>query len=133
MENFRPFMVAVATRAFGLVVVATFGLVLAHDGVAALTLLAGALIGTAYLFHIAGSFNRLTKGRVKYLPLLTVESLLRVLLAGVAPFLIIGRGPWLAYLTYIAGFVAPLAVAIVVYRQQISNDCAQTDAVKTSS
>ena len=131
MESFRPFIATVATRTLALAALATLALGVTHHGVAALSLIAGVVIGVAYLFHIAGTFNRLSKGRFKYLPLLTVESVLRVLLAGVAPFVIIGRGPWLAYITYIAGFVAPLGVAILVYRQQISNDCATTDAVET--
>jgi hypothetical protein len=56
-----------------------------------------------------------------YVPFLSIEGVLRVLLAGAAPFVIVGRGRWLGYFTYLAGFVAPLAVAILVYRQQIVN------------
>lgn len=131
MQSTRAFMLKVATRTIAVALLATFALVATQHVIAGLALLAGSLIGVAYLFHIAGTFNRLSKGKLKYLPLLTVESLLRVLLAGAAPLLIIGRGPWLAYLLYIAGFVAPLAVAILLYRQQISNDCVQPDAVET--
>ena len=133
MQNSRTFLLRVATRSVGVSLLATFVLLATQHAIAGLSLLAGALIGSAYLFHIAGTFNRLSKGKLKYLPLLTVESLLRVLLAGAAPFLIIGRGPWLAYLTYIAGFVAPLAVAILVYRQQISDECAAPGAIETQS
>jgi hypothetical protein len=75
----------------------------------------------ASLYHIAGSFDRLTKAGKGYVPFLSIEAVLRVLLAGAAPFFIVGRGPWLGYFTYLAGFVAPLAVAILVYRQQIVN------------
>ena len=83
--------------------------------------MAGTLIGLACQFHIASGFDRLMKGGKRYLPFLPFEGVLRVLLAGAAPFLIVGRGPWLGYFTYLAGFVAPLAVAILVYRQQIVN------------
>lgn len=91
-------------------------------------MLAGTFIGLAYLFHIARSFNRLVKGGRSYLPFLTIESVLRVLIAGAAPFVIVGRGPALGYLTYLAGFVAPLAVAILTYRQQIHADSAKPSA-----
>lgn len=126
MEGFRPFQAAVASRSLAVAVVAAVALALWHQYVPALSLLAGTLIGLAYLFHIATSFNRLTKGGRGYLPFLTIESMLRVLLAGAAPFIIVGRGPWLGYATYLAGFVAPLAVAILTYRKQISTDSAQT-------
>ena len=135
MEGFRPFQAAVASRSLAVAVVAAVALAFWHQNVPALALLAGALIGLAYLFHIATSFNRLTKGGKGYLPFLTIESVLRVLLAGAAPFLIVGRGPWLGYFTYLAGFVAPLAVAILTYRKQINTDCAQkgeTTAATTS-
>ena len=92
----------------------------------AVALIAGILIGLAYLFHIATSFNRLMKGGKGYLPFLTIESVLRVLLAGAAPFFIVGRGPWLGYFTYLAGFVAPLAVAIITYKNRIDVESAQT-------
>ena len=96
--------------------------------VAALALFAGTLIGLAYLFHIATGFNRLTKGGRGYMPFLTIESLVRVFVAGAAPVVIVGRGPWVGYFTYLAGFVAPLAVAILTYRKQIVSECAPTDA-----
>ena len=96
--------------------------------VAALALFAGTLIGLAYLFHIATGFNRLTKGGRGYMPFLTIESLVRVFVAGAAPVVIVGRGPWVGYFTYLAGFVAPLAVAILTYRKQIVSECASTDA-----
>jgi hypothetical protein len=133
MESFRPFQAAVASRS--LVVAALAASMLAifgHMKVPALALFAGTLIGLAYLFHIATSFNRLTKGGKGYLPFLTIESLVRVFVAGVAPFIIVGRGPWLGYFTYLAGFVAPLAVAVLTYRKQISVDCAQADAKQTN-
>ena len=120
MEAFRPFQAAVASRSLVVAVVAAAALATVwHQFVPAASLLAGCLIGLAYLFHIAGSFNRLVKGGKGYLPFLSFEAVLRVLLAGAAPFLIVGRGPWLGYFTYLAGFVAPLAVAILTYRQQI--------------
>ena len=76
--------------------------------------------GSPTLFHIAGSFDRLVKGGKRYLPFLSIEGVLaRACSRGAAPFVIVGRGPWLGYFTYLAGFVAPLAVAILVYRQQI--------------
>jgi hypothetical protein len=136
MEGFRPFQAAVASRSLAVAVVAAVALAFWHQNVPALALLAGALIGLAYLFHIATSFNRLTKGGKAYLPFLTIESVLRVLLAGAAPFIIVGRGPWLGYFTYLAGFVAPLAVAILTYRKQIHADYAQkreTTAANTPS
>lgn len=126
MEGFRSFQAAVALRSLVLSVaaasvLATFG----HSGVAAVALLIGTLVGITYLFHIATSFNRLAKSGKKYLPFLTLESLVRVLLAGSLPFLILRHGPALGYFTYLAGFVAPLAVAILTYRKQIKADCAQ--------
>ena len=129
MEDYRSYAASVASRSLVLSALAACGLVIfGHMKVPALALFAGTLIGLAYLFHIATSFNRLTKGGKGYLPFLTIESLARVLLAGIAPFIIVGRGPWLGYFTYLAGFVAPLAVAILTYRKQISVDCAQTEA-----
>lgn len=129
MESFRAYQAAVASRSLILsslaaLALATFG----HLRVPAFALFAGTLIGLAYLFHIATGFNRLTKGGRGYLPFLTIESVLRVLIAGAAPFVIVGRGPALGYFTYLAGFVAPLAVAILAYRKQISVECAQTPA-----
>jgi len=133
MEGVRPFQAAVASRSLAVAVVAAVALLLGHQYVPALALVAGTLIGLAYLFHIATSFNRLTKGGRSYLPFLTFESVLRVLLAGAAPFIIVGRGPWPGYAAYLAGFVAPLAVAILTYRKQINADCAQTGARETTA
>ena len=129
MENVRSFQAAVALRSLVLSAIAaaslaTFG----HRSVPALALFAGTLIGLAYLFHIATGLNRLTKGGKGYLPLLAIESLLRVLIAGAVPFVIIGRGPAAGYFLYLAGFVAPLAVAILTYQQQT-----KTDSVKQSA
>ena len=122
MEYFRPIQAAVASRSL-LVALAVSALlaVLWHQYVPAAALVAGCLIGLASLFHIARSFDRLMKGGKGYLPFISIEGVLRVVLAGAAPFFIVGRGPWLGYFTYLAGFVAPLAVAILVYRQQIVN------------
>ena len=134
MDNLRPYAAAVASRSLVLATIAATGLtIFGHLKVPALALVAGTLIGLAYLFHIATSFNRLTKGGKGYLPFLTVESLVRVFVAGAAPLIIVGRGPWLGYFTYLAGFVAPLAVAILTYRKQISIECAQTDATRKAS
>ncbi|MDQ6767813.1 MAG: hypothetical protein M3Z41_08395 [Candidatus Eremiobacteraeota bacterium] len=134
MKSVRAFQAAVATRAVIVAVVsAALIAAFARSMLPGVTLVAGTLVGLAYLFHIASSFNRLTKGGKQYLPLLTVESLVRVLLAGAVPLIIVGRGPALAYFSYLAGFVAPLAVAILVYRKQISVDSAQTDAATQAS
>ena len=126
MEGLRPFQAAVASRSLIVAAALAAGLAIARQFLPALALFAGTIIGLAYLFHIATSFNRLTKGGKAYLPFLTVESVLRVLLAGAAPFIIVGRGPVLGYFTYLAGFVAPLAVAILTYGQQIHAESAQT-------
>jgi hypothetical protein len=127
MEDIRPFRAAVAARSLIFAVVAASIVALFSRSILpGVTFVAGTLVGLAYLFHIATSFNRLTKAGRGYLPLLTVESLVRVLLAGAVPFIIVGRGPAVAYFAYLAGFVAPLAVAILVYRKQINVDCAQT-------
>jgi hypothetical protein len=129
MESFRPFQAAVASRSLVLATLAASGLALfGHMRVPALALFAGTIIGLAYLFHIATSFNRLTKGGRRYLPFLTIESVFRVLVAGIAPFIIVGGGPPLGYVTYFAGFVAPLAVAILVFKQQIVDDRTTTGA-----
>jgi hypothetical protein len=122
MEYFRPLQAAVASRSLtvALAVAALLALIW-HQYVPAVALFAGCLIGLASLFHIARSFDRLMKAGKGYLPFISIEGVLRVLLAGAAPFFIVGRGPWLGYFTYLAGFVAPLAVAILVYRQQIVN------------
>jgi hypothetical protein len=134
MESFRPFQAAVASRSLVLATLAASGLaIFGHMMVPAIALFAGTLIGLAYLFHIATSFNRLTKGGRGYLPFLTFESVIRVLLAGAAPFIIVGRSSALGYFTYLAGFVAPLAVAILVYRKQIKVECAQTPAAQRNS
>jgi len=126
MEGFRQFWAAVAKRSLILTAGGLAVLFVVREWVAALALLAGCLIGLAYLFHIAGSFNRLMKGGKFYLPFLTIESLVRVLLAGAAPFFIVGRHGWLGYFTYLAGFVAPLAMSLLTYSQQINADCAKT-------
>ena len=139
MESFRAYQAAVASRSLVVAALAALSLaIFAHMRVPALALFAGTLIGLAYLFHIATGFNRLTKGGKGYLPFLTIESLIRVLVAGAAPFFIVGRGPALGYFTYLAGFVAPLAVAILVYQKQISVECAQkparpADSAKTTA
>jgi hypothetical protein len=122
MKSYRTFQAAVASRSLVIAVAAAAALVLFWRlYVPGIALIAGTLIGLASQFHIASGFNRLVKGGKGYVPFLTIEGVLRVLLAGAAPFLIVGRGPWLGYFTYLAGFVAPLAVAILVYRQQIVN------------
>jgi hypothetical protein len=133
MEGFRTFQAAVALRSLAVAAFAAVALALGRQYLPAIALIAGTLIGLAYLFHIATSFNRLAKGGRGYLPFLTVESVLRVLLAGAAPFFIVGRGPWLGYFTYLAGFVAPLAVAILTYRKQIEADCAPKSADETTA
>ncbi|HME80480.1 MAG TPA: hypothetical protein VKF82_00235 [Candidatus Eremiobacteraceae bacterium] len=132
MESFRTFQAAVALRSLAVGAAAAVALALSHQPLPAIALFAGTLIGMAYLFHIATSFDRLTRGGKRYLPFLTIESLLRVLLAGAAPFFIVGRGPWLGYFTYLAGFVAPLAVAIWVYKNRIVDGPAQTGATGTT-
>lgn len=126
MEGFRTFQAAVASRSLVVGAIAAVALALGHQYLPAVALIAGVLIGLAYLFHIATSFNRLVKGGKRYLPFLTIESLLRVLLAGAAPFFIVGRGPALGYFTYLAGFVAPLAAAIITYKNRIDVESAQT-------
>jgi hypothetical protein len=132
MENVRSFQAAVALRSLAVACAAAIALgVTTHEFVPGLALLAGTLIGLAYLFHIATGFNRLVKGGRGYLPFLTIESLIRVLIAGAAPFVIVGRGPALGYFTYLAGFVAPLAVAIFVFQQQIKADSAKQGAANT--
>jgi hypothetical protein len=129
MENVRAYQVAVAWRSLAVAAVAApVVFVFRHNVVVMVALIAGTLIGLAYLFHIAAGFNRLTKGGKGYLPFLTIESLVRVFVAGAAPFVIVGRGPALGYLTYLAGFVAPLAVAVLAYRQQIKAESAKTGA-----
>lgn len=120
MEYFRPLQAAVVSRSLMVAIVCAGALsIFLHQYLPAAALCAGCLIGLASLFHIAGGFNRLVKGGKRYLPFTVMEALLRVLLAGAAPALIVANGPWLGYFTYLAGFVAPLAVAIIVYRQQI--------------
>jgi hypothetical protein len=132
MESIRAFKAAVISRSLLVASIAALSLGFGtHQTVAALALFAGSLIGLANLFHIAGSFNRLVKGGKKYLPFLPLEGVLRVLLCGAAPFVIVGRGPWLGYFTYIAGFVAPLAVAILAYQQQINASRVKPDAAET--
>lgn len=120
MVYFRSIQAPVAVRSLVLTIVGAAVLVLVWRAyVPALALVAGCLIGLASQIHIAGSFDRLLRAGKGYVPFVSVEAVLRVLLAGGAPFLIVGRGPWLGYFTYLAGFVAPLAVAILVYRQQV--------------
>ncbi|MBV8171577.1 MAG: hypothetical protein JO219_06580 [Candidatus Eremiobacteraeota bacterium] len=126
MEGFRPFQAAVASRSLAVAAIAAVALAATRQPLPAVALIAGTLIGLAYLFHIATGFNRLVKGGKRYMPFLIGESVLRVLLAGAAPFLIVGRGPWLGYFTYLAGFVAPLAVAIWAYKNRIDAHSAQT-------
>ncbi|HLW38417.1 MAG TPA: hypothetical protein VKR99_08320 [Candidatus Eremiobacteraceae bacterium] len=132
METVRMFQQAVALRSLGLIVVAAAALaIFGNLKVPALALFGGGVVGVAYLFHIAASFNRLAKSGKRYLPFLTLESLVRVLLAGSLPFLILRHGPALGYFTYLAGFVAPLGVAILTYRKQIQASYAPATAVTT--
>ena len=127
MEYFRPYQAAVLSYSLiGAVAAAAVVVLASHESIPAIALIAGTLIGLASLFHIARSFDRLMKAGRGFLPLLSVEGALRVIIAGAVPFLIVGRGPWLGYFTYLAGFVAPLAVAIWVYRQQVV--CGRDDA-----
>lgn len=133
MESARAYQVSVAMRSLGVALVATIVLaILSHEPKVALAFLAGSLIGLANLFHIARSFHRLVKGGKKYLPFLPIEGVLRVVLSGAGAFIVVGPGPWLGYFTYIAGFVAPIAVAILVYKQQIETDCVTTSAANAS-
>jgi len=133
MEGFRPFQAAVASRSLVMAVAAAAVLVILWRlWVPAAALVAGCLISLACQFHIAGSFNRLVKGGKRNLPFLPFEGVLRVLLAGAAPFLIVGRGPWLGYFTYLAGFVAPLAVAFWVYRQQIGGESHENERSRST-
>jgi hypothetical protein len=128
MENTRSFAAIVAARSLSVALAVAAICIFTQKPWAALGLIAGALVGLAYLFHIARSFNRLVKGGGRYLPLLTLESVVRVLLAGAAPVVIIGRNSVLGYFAYLAGFVAPLAVAILTYQQQIQAESAKTGA-----
>jgi len=91
----------------------------AGEAKAALALIAGTVLGIGYLHHIALGFDRLAKRRKAQLPFTIFESVLRVLVAGAAPVLIVGRGPVIGYAAYLVGFVAPLAVAIFTIRNQI--------------
>src|SRR5579871_4475103 len=105
MEYFRPYQAAVLSYSLiGAVAAASAVALLTRQLVPAAALVAGTLIGLASLFHIARSFDRLTKAGKRYVPFLSLEGALRVILAGGAPFLIVGRGPWLGYFTYLAGF-----------------------------
>jgi hypothetical protein len=100
MEYFRRYQAVVASRSLVVAVVACAALALFWRlYLPAVALFAGCLIGLASLFHIAGSFDRLMKAGKGYLTFLSFEGALRVLLAGGAPFLIVGRGPWLGYFT----------------------------------
>jgi hypothetical protein len=124
MEGIRSYQAAVASRSLTTaVILAILVAIIWRQLIPVAALLAGSLIGLTYLFHIAGSFHRLVKGGKRYLPFLRIESVVRVLIAGAAPFLIVGDRSTVGYFTYLAGFVAPLAVAILQYRQQISNNC----------
>ena len=94
MEGFRQFSAAVALRSLVLTVAGLAVLAAFRQWIPALALLAGCLIGLAYLFHIATSFNRLTKGGRWYLPFNLIESILRILVAGAAPFFIVKNWAW---------------------------------------
>jgi len=119
MEYIRPYRRIVAFRSLAVAAVAAAVLALMRQYIPAVALIAGAMICLASMLSIAGSFDRLMKAGKGYMPFLSLETIVRVLLAGGAPFIIVGRGPWLGYFTYLAGFVATLAVAILVYRQQV--------------
>jgi hypothetical protein len=124
MEGIRSYQAAVAIRSLiTAVILAALTAFIWRQLIPVLALVAGTLIGLSYLFHIAGSFHRLVKGGKRYLPFLQIESVIRVLLAGAAPFIIVGDRSVVGYFTYLAGFVAPLAVAILQYRQQIDDGC----------
>lgn len=119
MEYIRPYRGMVAFRSLTVAAVAAAVLGAWRQYIPAVALIAGAMICLASMLSIAGSFDRLMKAGKGYMPFLSLETIVRVLLVGAAPFVIVGRGPWLGYFTYLAGFVATLAVAILVYRQQV--------------
>ncbi len=122
MDGYRRFQAAVIQRSLVAAVIAGGLLAATHQRLYIEALAAGAVIGVAAIFHVGISFTRLTKRPKAHLFLYIGESLLRVLIAGAAPVWLIGRGPLLAYLIYIVGFVIPLAVLAVVVRQQMYSD-----------
>ena len=117
--------VVIRTVAVAVIVSLTVGL-LSHGFAAALAAVVGSSIGLTYLLHIARGFDRLVKGGKRFIPFTIVESLLRIFIVGVAPFVIFRHGPALAYIVYVAGFVAPLAVAIITAAQQNKTSSATT-------
>jgi hypothetical protein len=83
---------------------------------------AGSGAGLLSLFHIGKSFYRLTKHSRTSVAVLIVESLARVLFAGIVPVVLFRHGPLWAYFIYLAAFVAPLAVTAAWMRQEFKRD-----------
>lgn len=122
MEGFRHIAVPIVGRAVIPIAVIAGLLFLAGQPRIGLALLAGALIGFGYSFHVALGFERLAKRRKGQLPFVVFESILRVLIVGAAPVLIVGRGPLIGYLAYFVGFVATFAVAFLAMRNVMNVD-----------
>jgi len=119
MDGFRTIAAPVVKRSLVLSCCAAALFSFAGQEKAALAALAGSVLGVGYLYHIALGFDRLARRLKAQLPFTIFESVLRVIVAGAAPVLIVGRGPAIGYAAYLAGFVAPLAVAIFTIRNQI--------------
>jgi len=119
MEGFRRIAAPLVMRSLvpGAFVAGLLAL-MGHAKVA-LALVSGAVIGIGYLYHIAAGYDRLAVRLKAQLPFTLFESVLRVLIAGAAPVLIVGRGPLVGYLAYFVGFVAPLAVATFTIRNEM--------------
>jgi asparagine N-glycosylation enzyme membrane subunit Stt3 len=130
MDDVRSFQAAVTWRSLGLAVAAAPVLLAFGHAWGALAFMAGTLVGNLARFHTAAGFNRLTKSGRRYLPLLTISSMGRVILAGAGAAVVAGHRPPFDVFAYLAGFVAPLAVAIAVYRQQNNSNCADTGAAR---
>lgn len=126
MEGFRHIAAPIVVR--GVMPIAAASVVVALFGQpkVALALLAGGLMGFAYQYHIALGFNRLAERQKAQIPLVIFESVLRVLVVGAAPVLIVGRGPIAGYIAYFVGFVAPFAVAIFTIRNLMNADTSVT-------
>jgi len=111
MQEPAEFRTAVVRRSLTVAGLASGSLLFARQWTLAEAVAAGTLIGLLSFVHIIKGFRRLVEGSKATLPLVQVEGAVRVIVAGAVPWLLFPRGPLLAFLAYIAGFVAPLAVS----------------------
>ena len=111
MHEPAQFRAAVVGRSLSAAGLASASLLIARQWTTAEAVTAGTLVGLLSFVHILRGFRRLTEGSKSMLPLVQFEGGVRVVIAGAVPWLLFPHGPASAFFTYVAGFVAPIAVS----------------------